>query len=130
MNSSFGRHEFWASGVGGVGIQSVTTILEDFRSPLNCAGEAIWTVFDILNVGMERKSGGLWMFGFLRYLKGCWNLPRGNNVTRIPGFTDRPSQLIDESVHDYQPYTLGTLLGTRQVSRSMEERRYQCHLSE
>jgi hypothetical protein len=83
VNSSFRGHESWASGVGGVGIQSVTTILEDFRSPLNCAGEAISTVFDILDGGLEKEALVVWVFGFLRYLKGWWNLPRGNNVTWI-----------------------------------------------
>jgi len=34
--------------------QSVTTICEDCRRSLNCFGEAIWTVFDILNNGESR----------------------------------------------------------------------------
>jgi hypothetical protein len=38
-------------GLGGVDIQSVTTILEDFKTSLNCAGDAICTVFDIAGIG-------------------------------------------------------------------------------
>lgn len=40
----------------GLNIQSVTTILEDFSNPLNCADEAIWTVLDILNREISKKG--------------------------------------------------------------------------
>jgi hypothetical protein len=44
-------------GVGGASLQSATTILEDFRRPSNCAGDAICTVFDMLG-GMREVEVG------------------------------------------------------------------------
>lgn len=41
----------FCSGVGGVDLQSVTTILEDFNRLLNCPREPICTVFDMLDIG-------------------------------------------------------------------------------
>lgn len=46
-------------GVGGANLQSVTTIWEDLRRSLNWPGEAICTVFDILNIcGIGRRGCG------------------------------------------------------------------------
>ena len=90
MVSSFGGPEFCASGVGGVGIQSVTTILEDLRSPLNCAGEAIWTVFDILKSGGEAGASWIWDAWISKVPEPAGGICRdANNVTRSSAL--RPS---------------------------------------